>query len=113
MTQCTHVVLGAMGSGASGSSTTRARLLLRAGTPDQARGGETFSPSHVYFRGIAPPSLKVHDVSDMAIEAPRLSCAAAGWRPSLTSDAAIASMIATRKVAAGRMTSEEKAGCGT
>src|SRR4051812_38796560 len=80
MTQCTHVFFGAAGSGASGSSTTRAKLFVPGGPPDHVRGGETVSPSHVYLRGIAVPSLKPDEVSDIAIEAPLFSFAAAGRR---------------------------------
>src|SRR5450759_61716 len=53
--QCTQVVFGASGSGASGSSTISARLLVPAGTLDQASGGDRSSPSQVYRLGIAPP----------------------------------------------------------
>ncbi len=42
--------------GASGSSTITARLVAASGTPDQDSGGAMFSPSQVYFDGIAPPS---------------------------------------------------------
>src|SRR5208283_4940265 len=53
--QCTQMVFGAWGSGASGSSTISARLFVPAGKPDQASGGDTSSPSQVYFLGIASP----------------------------------------------------------
>src|SRR5512133_1879581 len=55
-TQCTHVILGALGSGASGSSTTRASDFVPAGTPVHASGGEASPPSQVYWIGISPPS---------------------------------------------------------
>src|SRR5262245_66492424 len=61
-TQWTQVIFGAFGSGASGSSTIRARDRDLAGTPFQERGGETLSPSHVYLAGIAPPGAKADDV---------------------------------------------------
>ena len=46
-----------MPRGASGSSTTRATSAVPAATPDQASGGETFSPSQVNRSGIAAPAL--------------------------------------------------------
>src|SRR3989338_1547050 len=52
-TQWTQVILGAFGSGASGSSTISARLFVPAGTPLHASGGETFEPSQVWRAGIA------------------------------------------------------------
>src|SRR5215469_552012 len=54
MTQCTQTILGAFGSGASGSSIIRTRLLAPLGTPSHASGGETSSPSQVYFDGMRP-----------------------------------------------------------
>src|SRR5262249_48300915 len=54
MTQCTQTILGAFGSGASGSSIIRTRLLAPLGTPSHASGGETSSPSQVYFEGMGP-----------------------------------------------------------
>ena len=53
-TQCTQVIFGAAGSGASGSSTISARLCAPAGTPSIASGGETSSPSQVCLRGMLP-----------------------------------------------------------
>src|SRR6478609_176398 len=53
---------GAFGSGASGSSTMSTRLLVPAGTPDHASGGERSLPSQVYFAGISAPSAKAVDV---------------------------------------------------
>src|SRR5271155_3484241 len=41
--------------GASGSSTTRTRLLVPSGTPDHVRGGEISAPSQVYCDVISPP----------------------------------------------------------
>jgi hypothetical protein len=52
MTQCTQVILGAAGSGASGSSTIRARLWAAEGTLCQDRGGDISLPSQVYTDGI-------------------------------------------------------------
>src|SRR5450756_2109633 len=51
-TQCTQVILGAAGSGASGSSTIKDRLFVPTGTPVQASGGEIFRPSQVWRAGI-------------------------------------------------------------
>ena len=48
---------------ASGSSTRSTSESAPAGTPDQLSAGETLSPSHVYSRGMAPPSMKADDVS--------------------------------------------------
>src|SRR5688572_22259173 len=61
-TQWTHVRFGAAGSGASGSSTMRARLRVVAGTPDHASGGERSLPSCVYLRGISSPSANALEV---------------------------------------------------
>src|SRR5215469_15647494 len=69
-TQWTQVILGARGSGASGSSTMRARLLVPAGSPDHARGGEVSWPSHVYFAGISPSFAKLGDVMRNVMAAP-------------------------------------------
>src|SRR2546421_6438738 len=41
--------------GASGSSTTRTRLPVPAGTSDHDKGGEISAPSQVYCAGISPP----------------------------------------------------------
>src|SRR6516165_11187423 len=41
--------------GASGSSTTRTRLLVPSGSPDHVSGGEISVPSQVYCDGISPP----------------------------------------------------------
>src|SRR4029079_4263048 len=66
-TQCTHTILGAAGSGASGSSTMRARLLVPGGIPVHARGGETSVPSQVSRFGIGPRLSNADElsVSDM------------------------------------------------
>ncbi len=61
-TQCTQTRLGAAGSGASGSSTIRARLRVPAGIPDQASGGDDSSPWQVCPAGIDPPCVKAEDV---------------------------------------------------
>src|SRR5688572_32229509 len=66
-TQCTQTRLGALGSGASGSSTIRARLLAPAGRPDHCSGGETSFPSHVYSFGIESFGPKAGEVSVKAI----------------------------------------------
>jgi hypothetical protein len=50
ITQCTQVPMGA-----SGSSQTRAKLLVPAGLPDHSSGGEKSAPSQVYFAGIISP----------------------------------------------------------
>src|SRR5215218_6047583 len=44
-----------MPDGASGSSTTKAKLLVPAGGSDHSSGGDRFSPSAVYFAGIGSP----------------------------------------------------------
>src|SRR3990172_4303745 len=67
ITQCTHVVLGASGSGASGSSTINARLFEPAGTPAQSSSGEIFRPSQVWRAGIAPSCLNDGDVMVMGM----------------------------------------------
>src|SRR5215472_14857357 len=41
--------------GASGSSTTRTRLLVPFGTPDHVNRGEISAPSQAYCDGISPP----------------------------------------------------------
>ena len=43
-----------MPEGASGSSTTRTRLPVSAGTSDHDNGGEISAPSQVYCAGISP-----------------------------------------------------------
>src|SRR5207247_807992 len=48
---------------ALGSSTRRTSEAAPAGTPDQLRAGDTLSPSQVYSRGMAPPSMKARAVS--------------------------------------------------
>src|SRR3989338_6738037 len=50
-TQCTHVF-----EGASGSSTITVSEVVPSGTSEKSSGGETFSPSQVYFAGIFPPA---------------------------------------------------------
>jgi len=47
-----------------------ARLLVPAGAPPKASGGETSSPSQVYFDGIVPPGSNAEDVSVSAIAGP-------------------------------------------
>jgi len=43
--------------GASGSSTTKTRLRVPGGTPDQLKGGEMSAPLQVYSGGIGPPDV--------------------------------------------------------
>src|SRR5882762_4169735 len=62
-TQCTQVIFGAAGSGASGSSTISTRLLAFGGTPVQASGGAISSASQVYLAGISPLWSKAAEVS--------------------------------------------------
>jgi hypothetical protein len=50
--QCTQVILGAAGSGASGSSTIKAKLSAAEGILDHPRGGDISCPSQVYTDGI-------------------------------------------------------------
>src|ERR1035437_669965 len=64
-TQCTQVIFGAAGSGASGSSTISTRLLVAGGIPDQPSCGETSLPSQVFMLGIGPPATKSVDVKVM------------------------------------------------
>jgi hypothetical protein len=47
LTQCTHVIFGACGSGASGSSTMITKLLVADGSPSHRSSGELSSPSQV------------------------------------------------------------------
>src|SRR5215471_5180910 len=68
--QCTQTILGAFGSGASGSSIIRTRLLVPSGTPSHASGGETSSPSQVYFEGMWPFCLNAGEFRVIAIAAP-------------------------------------------
>src|SRR5262245_57746116 len=62
-TQCTQTVLGARGSGASGSSTMSAKLRVSGGAPLHPRAGEWSSPSQVCGLGISPPGEKEVDES--------------------------------------------------
>src|ERR1051325_2529565 len=62
-TQCTHVRVGAAGSGASGSSTISAKLFAEAGAPDHASGGETSAPSQAGPAGIAGVPASAGDVT--------------------------------------------------
>src|SRR5215471_4893164 len=68
-TQCTQTILGAFGSGASGSSIIRTRLLAPLGASSHASGGETSSPSQVYFEGMWPFCWKAGDFRVMAMAA--------------------------------------------
>src|SRR5262245_56393295 len=65
-TQWTHFVRGGEGSGASGSSTLSAKLLVPSGTPDHESGGEASCPSQVCRAGISSPWAKLDDVSENA-----------------------------------------------
>src|SRR5665647_845411 len=69
-TQCTQVILGASGSGASGSSTISARLFVPVGTPVQARAGEISRPSQVWRAGIAPLCVNEGDMMISGITIP-------------------------------------------
>ena len=52
-TQCTQVVFGALGSGASGSSTMSAKLFVPAGTPRQLEGrGEILAVAGVFLGNV-------------------------------------------------------------
>jgi hypothetical protein len=62
-TQCTYTIFGFAGSGASGSSTINAKLLVPAGASDHSSGGERSSPSQVYRDGIFPFGANADDVS--------------------------------------------------
>src|SRR4029453_11309958 len=62
-TQCTHVIFGAAGSGASGAWAISGKLFVPAGVSDQASGGATSLPSHVCRRGIAPPAANAEETS--------------------------------------------------
>src|SRR5215831_9387105 len=68
-TQCTQTILGAFGSGASGSSIIRTRLLAPLGASSHASGGETSSPSQVYFEGMRPFCWNAGDFRVMAMAA--------------------------------------------
>lgn len=68
--QWTQVMRGAAGSGASGSSTIRARLLASAGRPDQRSSGDRSWPSQVRRTGIAPLWANAGEVSVKVIGGP-------------------------------------------
>src|ERR1043166_1035313 len=67
-TQCAHVP-----PGASGSSAMIASVFADFGTSVHSNGGETFTPSQVYWRGMRWPSLKaalvIANVSDAGLAA--------------------------------------------
>ena len=46
----------------------KAKLFVPSGAPDQLSGGETLSPSIVYFFGSMSPSEKEEDTSDLEAE---------------------------------------------
>ncbi len=85
-TQCTQVVCGAAGSGASGSSTISARLLVAGGRPDHASGGDRSLPSQVWSAGMPAPSAKALEIrcSDIAMDSfvVQTSAAASSSAPS-------------------------------
>src|SRR5688572_23119763 len=72
-TQCTQAVFGALGSGASGSSTMSAKLLVPAGAPLHSRGGARSLPSQVYSLGMSPFGANAGDVSESVMGAPGIS----------------------------------------
>src|ERR1039457_1233821 len=74
-TQCTQVILGAAGSGASGSSKIKDRLFVPTGTPVQASGGEIFRPSQVWRAGITRSCINDGDmmIRDITISFPPVS----------------------------------------
>src|SRR2546427_3514387 len=49
------------------SCTRRASVVVPAGTAVHARGGDWLAPSHVYWRGMAPPSANAELVSWMRV----------------------------------------------
>src|SRR5687768_14685143 len=61
-TQCTQVVFGALGSGASGSSTMSAKLFVPAGAPLHSRGGARSLPAQVYSWWICQFGAKAGEV---------------------------------------------------
>src|SRR5918993_333901 len=67
-TQCTQVVFGAWGSGASGSSTMSAKLFVPAGAPLHSRGGARSLPSQVYSLGMSPFGGNAGEVSESVME---------------------------------------------
>jgi len=50
-------------AGASGSSQISRKLRVPSRAPDHAKGGDTLSPSQVYFFGMSPPCRKAALVS--------------------------------------------------
>src|SRR5215207_5677703 len=68
-TQCTQVVFGALGSGASGSSTMRAKLFVPAGAPLHSRGGARSLPSQVYSLGMSSFGANAGDLSESVMRA--------------------------------------------
>src|SRR5690349_15300740 len=67
--QCVQVRTGAAGSGASGSTTTSARLFAFAGTPCHASGGDTPAPSQLNLAGISALAAKAGDTNVIALPA--------------------------------------------
>jgi hypothetical protein len=68
-TQCTQVVFGALGSGASGSSTMSAKLFMPAGAPFHSRGGARSLPSQVYSLGMPPFGGNAGELSESVMTA--------------------------------------------
>src|SRR5918994_6079135 len=68
-TQCTQVVFGALESGASGSSTMSAKLLVPAGAPLHARAGARSLPSQVYSLGMSPSGANAGEFSESVMGA--------------------------------------------
>src|SRR6266404_7394674 len=91
-TQCTQVVFGALGSGASGSSTMSAKLFVPAGAPLHSRGAEVSLPSQVYSLGISPLCENAGEVSE--------SVMGASWDPTRPPGAADAAIIPNATAAA-------------
>lgn len=67
ITQCTQVILGVSGLGASGSSTIKDRLFVPADTPVHLSAGEIFRSSQVWRAEITPSYLNDGDVMIIGI----------------------------------------------
>src|SRR5215207_2880767 len=68
-TQCTQIVFGAWGSGASGSSTMSAKLFVPAGASLHSRGGARSLPSQVYSLGMSPFGANADELSESVMRA--------------------------------------------
>src|SRR5450432_1541402 len=62
-TQWVTTFVGRSGSGASGSWTMSAKLLVLGGAPLHTSGGDRFCPSHEYLAGIAASGANPGDES--------------------------------------------------